>query len=116
ARVPHPRARPLRLLRADPVSLSIVVRCDVSGPYGTCGRYLPTGAADEAEAYEVARRAGWDAGRGADRCPGHAARRTGRSSGLPCGNNRRAHLGDGDRRAVAEFMTYLQNRKSEEHE
>ncbi|MFS0698325.1 hypothetical protein, partial [Streptomyces nitrosporeus] len=111
ARVPHPRARPLRLLRADPVSLSIVVRCDVSGPYGTCGRYLPTGAADEAEAYAAARRAGWDAGRGADRCPGHAARRTGRSSGPPCGNNPRTQLTPGDRQAVTEFMTYLQNKK-----
>lgn len=55
------------------MSLALVVHCEASyGPYGTCGVYLPTGTADEAEAYAIAARAGWSTG--PDRCPGHAYR------------------------------------------
>ncbi|MFE4691724.1 hypothetical protein ACFRH6_16895 [Streptomyces sp. NPDC056749] len=53
------------------LSVSVVVSCDLSGPYGTCARQLHSGAATEAEAYEAAVRAGWDAGGGIDLCPGH---------------------------------------------
>lgn len=88
------------------MSLGLVVSCDVSDRYGTCGQYLPTGSGTEAEAYETARRAGWDAGRGVDRCPGHAPRR----AGPPCGNNPRARLTPSDQQAVADFKAYLQRR------
>ncbi|MEU0309752.1 hypothetical protein [Streptomyces cyaneofuscatus] len=54
------------------MSLALVVRCDVSGPYGVCADYLPTGTTDEAEAYATAERAGW--GIDPDRCPSHAYR------------------------------------------
>ncbi|MET9096204.1 hypothetical protein ABZX72_29415 [Streptomyces cyaneofuscatus] len=55
------------------MSLALTVRCDTSfGQVGTCGAYLPTGTADEAEAYAAARRAGW--GVAPDRCPGHVYR------------------------------------------
>ncbi|WP_228989443.1 hypothetical protein [Streptomyces sp. DH8] len=54
------------------MSLGLVVRCDLSSPYGTCGAYLPTGTTDEAEAYATAVRAGWSTG--PDRCPGHTVR------------------------------------------
>ncbi|MGA5472556.1 hypothetical protein ACPCUK_27755 [Streptomyces arboris] len=55
------------------MSLHLVISCDTSfGLIGTCGAYLPTGTADEAEAYAAARRAGW--GVDPDRCPGHVYR------------------------------------------
>lgn len=54
------------------MSLALVIRCDVShGSYGTCGVYLPTGTADEAEAYAIAARSGWSTT--PDRCPGHTS-------------------------------------------
>ncbi|MFE0243284.1 hypothetical protein ACFWZ0_02535 [[Kitasatospora] papulosa] len=53
------------------MSLSIVVNCDRSGPYGTCAARFYSGTASEAEAYEEAARDGWDAGGGIDLCPGH---------------------------------------------
>ncbi|WP_406420875.1 hypothetical protein [Streptomyces sp. NBC_00842] len=58
------------------MSLSIVVNCDRSVPYGTCAARLHTGAATEAEAYEAAERAGWDVGGGHDFCPAHSHRPT----------------------------------------
>jgi hypothetical protein len=54
----------------------MVVSCDDSGPYGTCAARLHTGASTEAEAYEAAARAGWDAGGGFDLCPPHRYRPT----------------------------------------
>ncbi|WP_367572802.1 hypothetical protein [Streptomyces globisporus] len=55
------------------MSRHLVICCDVShGSSGTCGVFLPTGTADEAEAYAVAVRAGWSTG--PDRCPGHNPR------------------------------------------
>ncbi len=55
------------------MSLVLILRCDASyGPYGTCGVYLPTGSADQGEAYAAAARAGWQTG--PDRCPAHAYR------------------------------------------
>ncbi|MEU2800341.1 hypothetical protein [Streptomyces sp. NPDC007117] len=54
------------------MTLHLVITCGASGPYGTCGAYLPTGTADQAEAYATAVRAGWSTG--PDRCPGHTYR------------------------------------------
>ncbi|MFC8859304.1 hypothetical protein [[Kitasatospora] papulosa] len=55
------------------MSLTIVISCEQPLPYGTCAARHSTGATTEAEAYAAATRAGWDAGRGSDRCPGHTA-------------------------------------------
>ncbi|WP_405399230.1 hypothetical protein [Streptomyces microflavus] len=54
------------------MSLTLVVHCDVSGPYGVCAAYLHTGTTDEAEAYATAEQAGWDID--PDRCPSHTVR------------------------------------------
>ncbi|KIF66238.1 hypothetical protein HY68_36625 [Streptomyces sp. AcH 505] len=57
------------------MSLALVVRCDRSGPHGMCGQFLPTGTADETQAYALAEQQGWDVGGdSADFCPGHAHR------------------------------------------
>ncbi|MFD5041986.1 hypothetical protein ACFWNI_33590 [Streptomyces sp. NPDC058377] len=92
------------------MSLGIVVSCDRPFPYGICAARLSTGARTEAEAYEVAARAGWAAGgAGTDLCPAHAARRT-PSAGPRCGNNPNARLSPGDAQAVADFKAYLKRR------
>lgn len=91
------------------MSLSIVVSCERSVPYGTCAARLPTGATTEAEAYAVAARAGWDAGRGTDLCPAHSPRRS-RGSGPRCGNNPNTQLSPSDQQAVADFKAYLKRR------
>ncbi|MFE7752160.1 hypothetical protein [Streptomyces sp. NPDC057428] len=93
------------------MSMGIVVTCDRSVPYGICAARLYTGARTEAEAYEVAARAGWStAGAGSDRCPAHTLPRP-RRSGPPCGNNPRARATSADWQVVTDFLTYLKNRK-----
>ncbi|MFJ8863640.1 hypothetical protein ACIRD8_35135 [Streptomyces sp. NPDC102451] len=92
------------------MSLGIVVSCDRPVPYGICAALLHTGARTEAEAYEVAARAGWAAGgAGTDLCPAHAPRRP-RGGGPRCGNNPNFELSPGDQAAVAEFNAYLKRR------
>lgn len=90
------------------MSIGIVVGCDRSMQYGTCAAVFHTGATTEAEAYEVARRAGWEIG-APDYCPAHAPRRAGRG-GPRCGNSPRTGLAPGDQQAVADFKSYLLRR------
>ncbi|MFD3978333.1 hypothetical protein ACFWR6_07070 [Streptomyces griseus] len=56
------------------MTLSLTIHCERTGPDSTCARFLPTGTADEATAYAVAAREGWDVGGGdrPDYCPTHA--------------------------------------------
>ncbi|MFJ8883632.1 hypothetical protein ACIRJR_09480 [Streptomyces sp. NPDC102402] len=91
------------------MSLSIVISCEQPFPYGTCAARFHTSATTEAEAYAAAERAGWNAGRGTDRCPGHAPRPR-RRSGPPGGNNPQTPLAPGDQEAVAEFKDYFKRR------
>ncbi|MFJ3705053.1 MULTISPECIES: hypothetical protein [unclassified Streptomyces] len=91
------------------MSLFMVVSCDRPVPYGTCAARLHTGVSTEAEAHQVAERAGWQVGGTTYLCPGCAPRRT-PSRGPRCGNNPNTVLSLGDQEAVADFKAYLRRR------